>query len=142
MGTTALSILSREGDDTRRADERYPALHGCLCRAVRTCCRTRPDDLPRLGHHALCSAGERSDDQACGWRVLYNADGSTELWIANIAVSDRVAFRVLRFSDGEFTDRDGDPVQVSKDGELWSISVGREHDQTISKGASNSITFR
>jgi hypothetical protein len=38
-----------------------------------------------------------------------------------------VAFRVLRFSDGEFTDRDGDPVQVSKDGDTWSISVGQEH---------------
>lgn len=74
-----------------------------------------------------CSAGEPSYDQACGWRVLRNADGDAELWIANIAVSDRVAFRVLRFSDGEFTDRDGDPVQVSKDGDMWSISVGREH---------------
>jgi hypothetical protein len=74
-----------------------------------------------------CSAGEPSYDQACGWRVLRQADGGAELWIANIAVSDRVAFRVLRFSDGEFTDRDGDPVQVSKDGDMWSISVGREH---------------
>jgi len=74
-----------------------------------------------------CSAGEPSYDEACGWRVLRNADGDAELWIANIAVSDRVAFRVLRFSDGEFTDRDGDPVQVSKDGDMWSISVGREH---------------
>ena len=43
------------------------------------------------------------------------------------SVSDRAAFRVLRFSDGEFTDRDGDPVQVSQDGDMWSISVGREH---------------
>jgi len=34
---------------------------------------------------------------------------------------------VLRFADGGFTDRDGDPVQVSKDGETWSISVGHEH---------------
>jgi len=74
-----------------------------------------------------CSAGEPSYDQACGWRVLRNADGSAELWIANIAVSDRAAFRVLRFSDGEFTDRDGDPIQVSKDGDTWSISVGSEH---------------
>jgi hypothetical protein len=55
------------------------------------------------------------------------ADGGAELWIANIAVSDRAAFRVLRFSDGEFTDRDGDAVQVSKDGDTWSISVGQEH---------------
>jgi hypothetical protein len=74
-----------------------------------------------------CSAGEPSYDQACGWRVLRKADGGAEIWIANIAVSDRAAFRVLRFSDGEFTDRDGDPVQVSKDGDMWSISVGREH---------------
>jgi hypothetical protein len=74
-----------------------------------------------------CSASEPSYDQACGWRVLRKADGGAELWIANIAVSDRVAFRVLRFSDGEFTDRDGDPVQVSKDGDMWSMSVGSEH---------------
>ncbi len=74
-----------------------------------------------------CSAGEPSYDQACGWRVLRKADGGAELWIANIAVSDRAAFRVLRFSDGEFTDRDGDQVRVSKDGDMWSISVGREH---------------
>jgi hypothetical protein len=74
-----------------------------------------------------CSAGEPSYDQACGWRVLRKADGGAELWISNIAVSDRAAFRVLRFADGEFTDRDGDPVQVSKDGEIWSISVGQEH---------------
>jgi hypothetical protein len=74
-----------------------------------------------------CSAGEPSYDQACGWRVLRQADGGAEIWIANIAVSDRVAFRVLRFSDGEFTDRDGDPVQASKDGDRWSIRVGREH---------------
>jgi len=74
-----------------------------------------------------CSAGEPSYDQACGWRVVRKADGGAELWIANIDVSDRAAFRVLRFADGEFTDRDGDPVQVSKDGDTWSISVGQEH---------------
>jgi hypothetical protein len=74
-----------------------------------------------------CSAGEPSYDQVCGWRVLRRADGGAEIWIANIAVSDRVAFRVLRFSNGDFTDRDGDPVQVSKDGDQWSIHVGREH---------------
>ena len=74
-----------------------------------------------------CSAGEPSYDQARGWRVLRQADGGAEIWIANIAVSDRAAFRVLRFSDGEFTDRDGDPVQASKDGDQWSIRVDREH---------------
>jgi len=74
-----------------------------------------------------CSAGEPSYDQACGWRVLRKADGGAELWISNIAVSDHAAFRVLRFSDGAFTDRDGDQLQVSKDGETWSISVGSEH---------------
>jgi hypothetical protein len=36
-----------------------------------------------------CSAGEPSYDQACGWRVLRQADGGAEIWIANIAVSDR-----------------------------------------------------
>jgi hypothetical protein len=74
-----------------------------------------------------CSADRPSYDQACGWRVLRKADGGAELWIANIAVSDRAAFRVLRFANGEFTDRDGDPLKVAKDGDRWLISVGREH---------------
>lgn len=74
-----------------------------------------------------CSADRPSFDQACGWRVLRKADGGAELWIANIAVSDRAAFRVLRFANSEFTDRDGDPLKVAKDGDRWLISVGREH---------------
>jgi hypothetical protein len=74
-----------------------------------------------------CSAGEPTFDQACGWRVLRKAGGGAEIWISNIAVRGRPAYRVLTFSDGEFTDRDGDPVQVSKDADMWSISVGREH---------------
>ena len=76
-----------------------------------------------------CSAGKPTLDQACGWRVLRKPGGAAEIWISNIAVTDRAAYRVLSFSEGEFTDRDGDPVQVSKDGDMWSISVGREHYQ-------------
>ncbi len=76
-----------------------------------------------------CSADEPSYDRACGWRVMRKADGGAELWIANIAVRDRAAFRVLRFANGVFTDRDGDPLKVSKDGDMWLISVGREHYQ-------------
>ncbi len=74
-----------------------------------------------------CSAGKPSFDEACGWRVLRKAGGGAEIWISNIAAADRAAYRVLSFSDGEFTDRDGDPVRVAKDADMWSVSVGQEY---------------
>jgi len=111
----------------------FAALTGATLLCTVACAQTAGPaaDLGPMTYDASgtmpCSAGEPSYDQACGWRVLRKADGGAELWIANIAVSDRAAFRVLHFSEGAFTDRDGDPVQVSKDGETWSISVGHEH---------------
>ena len=74
-----------------------------------------------------CSAGKPTFDQACGWRVLRKAAGGAEIWISNIAVKGTPAYRVLTFSDGEFTARDGDRVRVSKDADMWSIGVGQEH---------------
>lgn len=74
-----------------------------------------------------CSAGERTFEEACGWRVLRKAAGAAEIWISNIAVKGTPAYRVLTFSDGEFTARDGEPVRVSKDADMWSISVGQEY---------------
>lgn len=75
-----------------------------------------------------CSAGAPTFDQACGWRVLRKPGGSAEIWISNIAVRDRPAYRVLTFSQGEFTARDGAPVQVSKQADMWTVTVdGNEH---------------
>jgi hypothetical protein len=75
-----------------------------------------------------CSAGAPTYDQACGWRVLRNPGGEAEIWISNIAVREKPAYRVLYFSQGEFTTRDGSPVQIAKDADTWSVSVaGREH---------------
>ncbi|NEV64624.1 hypothetical protein [Thiorhodococcus minor] len=75
-----------------------------------------------------CSAGSPSFDQACGWRVVRQADGGAEIWISNIAVSDRPAYRVLRFDQGEFTARDGAPLKVSKDADTWTVMAdGNEH---------------
>lgn len=75
-----------------------------------------------------CSAGQPSYDEACGWRVLRGSDGSAEIWIANIAVTDKVAYRVLFFNQGEFTTRDDVKLDVAKDGDMWMISVlGKEY---------------
>jgi len=75
-----------------------------------------------------CSAGAPSFDQACGWRVVRQAGGGAQIWISNIAVRDRPAYRVLTFSRGEFTARDGTPIQVSKEADMWSVTVvGNEH---------------
>lgn len=75
-----------------------------------------------------CSAGAPTFDQACGWRVVRQAGGGAEIWISNIAVRDRPAYRVLTFSKGEFTARDGTPAQVSKAADMWSVTVGgNEH---------------
>lgn len=74
-----------------------------------------------------CSAGAPTFDEACGWRVVRKPNGA-EIWISNIAVSDRAAYRVLTVSNGEFTDRDGAPLRVSKDGDTWTITAnGNEH---------------
>ena len=74
-----------------------------------------------------CSAGAATFDEACGWRVVRDGAGGAEIWISNIASATKPAYRVLGFSEGEFADRGGDPVQVSKDADMWSISVGQEH---------------
>ena len=74
-----------------------------------------------------CSAGAPSYDQACGWRVLRKSDGDAEIWISNIAAAEKPAYRVLQFSKGDFTARDGSLVQVMKDSDTWSVSVaGKE----------------
>jgi hypothetical protein len=75
-----------------------------------------------------CSAGAPTYSEACGWRVVRKAGGGAEIWISNIAVRDKPAYRVLDFSGGEFSMRDGAKLQVSKDGDTWSVSVpGKEY---------------
>lgn len=70
-----------------------------------------------------CSDKKPTFNEVCGWRVLRHSDGSAELWISNIAVSDTVAFRVLEFANGEFADRDGVALNVTKSGKIWTVSV-------------------
>lgn len=75
-----------------------------------------------------CSAGAPTFDQACGWRVVRKPGGRAEIWISNIAVRDRPAYRVLTFSQGEFSARDGATVRVTKDADQWTITAnGQEH---------------
>lgn len=74
-----------------------------------------------------CSAGAPTYDQACGWRVLRKPEGAAEIWVSNIASQTKPAYRVLYFARGEFLTRDGDPLQVSKEADTWSVAVeGRE----------------
>jgi hypothetical protein len=60
--------------------------------------------------------------------VVRRPGGGAEIWISNIAVRENAAYRVLEFSGGEFTSRDGAALQVSKDADTWSVSLpGREY---------------
>jgi hypothetical protein len=85
------------------------ALPGCVEESA-----VKPDMGPAT-YDALgtmpCSAGAATFDQACGWRVLRKPGGGAEIWVSNIAVRDRPAHRVLSFAQGEFTARDGGPLQ-------------------------------
>ncbi|MCA8881213.1 MAG: hypothetical protein KDA73_14940 [Rhodobacteraceae bacterium] len=74
-----------------------------------------------------CSAGTGAFDEVCGWRVLRDGAGGAEIWISNIAITDRPAYRVLDFKNGAFTARDGTALDVSKSGDMWTVRVpGRE----------------
>ena len=74
-----------------------------------------------------CSANAPTFDQACGWRVVRKHGGAAEIWISNIASKTKPAYRVLDFFHGEFTTRDGAPLQVARDADTWSVSVaGKE----------------
>lgn len=75
-----------------------------------------------------CSAATPSYDGACGWRVLRGEAGSAEIWISNISIPDRPAYRVLNFADGAFTASDGTALEVSKSADMWSVRVpGQEY---------------
>ncbi|NEV60954.1 hypothetical protein [Thiorhodococcus minor] len=70
-----------------------------------------------------CSAGRASFNEACGWRVVRDGSGGAEIWISNIARETKPAYRVLTFSKGEFTTRDGTPLQATRDGDRWTITA-------------------
>jgi hypothetical protein len=70
-----------------------------------------------------CSVGSPSFDEVCGWRVVRDGSGGAEIWISNIASDVKPAYRVLLFSDGEFTTQDGTPLEVSKEEDMWTISA-------------------
>lgn len=70
-----------------------------------------------------CSVGGPSFDEACGWRVVRDGAGGAEIWISNIASEVKPAYRVLVFSNGEFTAQDGTPLEVSKEGDIWIVSA-------------------
>ncbi len=70
-----------------------------------------------------CSRGGPAFDEACGWRVVRDGSGGAEIWISNIASDVKPAYRVLIFSDGEFRAKDGTALQVSKEGDMWTVSA-------------------
>jgi hypothetical protein len=70
-----------------------------------------------------CSAGGPSFDEACGYRVVRDGSGGAEIWISNIASDVKPAYRVLTFSNGEFTARDGSALDVSRDGDMWIVAA-------------------
>jgi len=112
---------------------RIPAVLGIALTTV-ACTESssvKPADLGPMSYDASgtmpCSAGAPTYDQACGWRAIRKSGGAAEIWISNIASKTKPAYRVLDFSAGEFTTRDGSRVQISKDADMWSVSVdGKE----------------
>ena len=70
-----------------------------------------------------CSVGGPAFDEACGWRVVRDGSGGAEIWISNIASETKPAYRVLRYADGAFTTRDGTPLEVTQDGDMWTVSA-------------------
>lgn len=99
---------------------------------VLAACAQDGPDLGPISYDASgtmpCSAGTAAYDEACGWRVLRKIDGGAEIWISNIAVSDKPAYRVLSFTQGAFTATDGTALEVGKDGDFWRVSVpGQEY---------------
>lgn len=70
-----------------------------------------------------CSAGSAAFDEACGYRVVRDGAGGAEIWISNIASDVKPAYRVLIFSNGEFSARDGSSLDVSKEGDMWVIAA-------------------
>jgi hypothetical protein len=86
---------------------------------------TAPIDVGPVKYDASgtmpCSAGGATFDEACGWRVVRDGTGGAEIWIANIVGETQPAYRVLVFSGGEFTSRDGTPLQVNRDGDMWTV---------------------
>ena len=70
-----------------------------------------------------CSVGGPALDESCGWRVVRDGSGGAEIWISNIASETKPAYRVLQYSEGAFTARDGTPLEVTWDGEMWTIAA-------------------
>ncbi len=70
-----------------------------------------------------CSAGNTSFDEACGWRVVRDGSGGAEIWISNIASDVKPAYRVLIYSGGKFTAKDGTSLDVSREDDMWTVSA-------------------
>lgn len=68
-----------------------------------------------------CSAGNASFGEACGWRVLRDGSGGAEIWISNIASDVKPNYRVLIYSNGSFTAKDGTALEVSQDEDMWIV---------------------
>lgn len=97
---------------------------------VLAACAQDGPDLGPISYDASgampCSAGTPSYSEACGWRVLRKIGGGAEIWISNIAVSDKPAYRVLNFAQGQFSATDGTALEVGKDGDFWLVSVPQQ----------------
>ena len=88
---------------------------------------TLPADLGPMKYDASgtvpCSAKSASYDQQCGFRVLRKPNGEAEIWIANIAYTDEVRYRVLYFAEGEFATRDDAKLDYGRDSDNWLLNA-------------------
>ena len=72
-----------------------------------------------------CSTGSPNLNLQCAFRVARKPGGSAEIWLDRPASKGQT--RVLLFSQGEFTSKDGAKVSTRKDGDTWYVTVdGKE----------------
>ncbi len=103
------------------------AMTGCSSKSGSNEASITPADLGPMNADAKgtlpCSAGSKSYDQVCGFRVVRKSGGAAEIWISNIAHNDKILYRVLYFAKGEFTTRGGDSLDYSRESDNWMINA-------------------
>jgi hypothetical protein len=77
-----------------------------------------------------CSAGGGGLGGQCEFRVVRQSGGKAEIWLQNPAQKGK--FRVLYFSQGDFTTNDGGRVVTNRKGDEFIVTVnGNEHYRIV-----------
>jgi len=76
-----------------------------------------------------CSVDAPTFDDVCGYRAVYLAGDSAQVWVTDVANQDLIRYRVFHFDgNGGFTERSGQPLNVEKiAGPKYKVSIANEH---------------